>query len=390
MKKKAVNTSRVPVYRDAGFELYDADTASAAFAGETDPEREPDLYIYSRYRNPTVVAAEEEIMKLENAGWALLTQSGMSAIDTAVSIFQKGRELKPWLFLSEIYGGTISYYELILRKQRGLDIHIFEPSGERYNMNEFEKLVERIRPEFIYIEAISNPMLIVPDAATMISVARKFGSRVIADNTFATPYLWKPLEDGADIVIHSATKYFSGHGNITAGVLCGNDDSLMKQALSYRKYIGHMISADDAYRLHDQIQTFGLRFVRQCANASAVAALLKESGMVEKVWYPQLTDHPTHNEAAKLFGNKGWGGMVTLDFAGRDKAQKKKRRDNFIKAVSEKIRLIPSLGDPRTIVLPVESVWGVKYPEPGMLRLSAGFENTDTLIETISSGLAAL
>jgi cystathionine beta-lyase/cystathionine gamma-synthase len=390
MKKKAVNTSRVPVYRDAGFEFSDAETASSAFAGETDPVRDPDIYIYSRYRNPTVVAAEEEIMKLEEAGWALLTQSGMSAIDMAVSIFQKGREVKPWLFLSEIYGGTISYYELILRKQRGLDIHIFEPSNGRYNTEDFEKLVERLRPEFIYIEAISNPMLIVPDAAAMIQIAKKYGSKIIADNTFATPYLWKPLAYGADLVIHSATKYFSGHGNITAGVLCGNDESLMKQALNYRKYIGHMISADDAYRLHDQIQTFELRFVRQCANASAVATLIQESDKVNKVWYPGLSSHPTHKEAAKLFGNKGWGGMVTFDFEGRDKSQKKQRRDNFIKAVAEKIRLIPSLGDPRTIVLPVESVWGVKYPEPGMLRLSAGFETTDVLLETINSGLASL
>jgi cystathionine beta-lyase/cystathionine gamma-synthase len=109
MKKKIINSPRVPVYRDSGFELYDADTTSAAFSEEAANKREPDIYIYSRYRNPTVVSAEEEIMKLEQCNWALLTQSGMSAIDTAVSIFQNGKETRPWLFFTEIYGGTISY-----------------------------------------------------------------------------------------------------------------------------------------------------------------------------------------------------------------------------------------------------------------------------------------
>jgi len=387
MRRKQINSSRIPVYRDAGFELYDPETASSAFSRETNPERDPEFYIYSRYRNPTVVAAEEEIMKLEKAKWALLAQSGMAAIDIAVSIFQKGKNTRPWLFFSEIYGGTISYSETILRQYRGLDIHSFAPSDERYDLKAFEALMKKLNPEFVYIEAISNPMLIIPDVVNVIRIAKKYGSKVIVDNTFATPYLWKPLESGADIVIHSATKYFSGHGNITAGVLCGNDDETMKAAINYRKFIGHMISADDAYRLHDQIQTFELRFVQQCKNAAAIADILKDSVKVRKVWYPGLNEHPTHGEAVKLFGKKGWGGMVTFDFAGRNKPEKKKRRDAFIKAVSDKIKLIPSLGDSKTILLPVESVWGSKYPEPGMLRLSAGFENTEVLKNTISSAL---
>ena len=102
----------------------------------------------------------------------------------------------------------------------------------------------------------------------LLKLQRSTELKFIVDNTFATPSLWKPLESGADIVIHSATKYFSGHGNLTAGVLCGNDPQIMKSAIEYRKLIGHMLSADDAYRLHTQIQTFGLRFRQQCLNAS--------------------------------------------------------------------------------------------------------------------------
>jgi len=111
MKRKEVNSDRMPVYRDAGFELSDAEETAAAFRKETENERNPGNYIYSRYRNPTVVAAEEEIMELEGSEWALLTQSGMSAIDTALSIFQHGKETRPWLFFTEIYGGTISYID---------------------------------------------------------------------------------------------------------------------------------------------------------------------------------------------------------------------------------------------------------------------------------------
>jgi cystathionine beta-lyase/cystathionine gamma-synthase len=390
MKRKVINSSRIPVYRDAGFELSNAETASGAFRQEADNKREPDIYIYSRYRNPTVVAAEEEIMKLEGSAWALLTQSGMSAIDTTLSIFQKGRITRPWLFFNEIYGGTISFAESVLKKRRGLDIQSFAPVNEKYDLALFEKIMHSLKPELVYIESISNPMLIVPDVAGIIKIAHNYRSKIIVDNTFATPLLWKPLESGADIVIHSATKYFSGHGNITAGVLCGNDSGILKDAIEYRKLVGHMLSADDAYRLHSQIQTIELRFRQQCMNASQVAEILSHTKQIQRVWYPGLKEHPSHPEAKKLFGAKGFGGMVTFDFAGKTESEKRQRRDNFIKAVSDKIKLIPTLGDAHTILLPVEAVWGVKYPEPGMIRLSAGFEDAKELELTITRALKSI
>ena len=390
MKRKVVNSSRVPIFRDAGFELYDAVTTANAFKKESEHKRKPDIYIYSRYRNPTVVAAEEEVMKLEGSEWALLTQSGMSAIDTAVSIFQNGKSIKPWLFFSEIYGGTLSYVESILKKRRGIEVHNFLPLNERYDLNEFEKTVKSLRPEFVYIEAISNPMLIVPDVYEVIKTAKKFRSRVLVDNTFATPVLWKPLDSGADIVIHSATKYFSGHGNLTAGVLCGNNRALMRSAIEYRKLVGHMLSPDDAYRLHTQIQSFELRFRQQCSNAERLADILSQIPQIKKVWYPGLKKHPSYNEAVKIFGKKGFGAMITFDFNGKNDSEKRNRRDNFIRAVSGKIKLVPSLGDPNSILMPVESVWGTKYPEPGMIRLSVGFEDFDVLESTIRQALKSV
>jgi cystathionine beta-lyase/cystathionine gamma-synthase len=388
MKRKEVNSSRVPVYRDAGFELYDASTTADAFKKETEHTRVPDNYIYSRYRNPTIVSAEEEIMKLEGCNWALLTQSGMSAIDTALSIFQHGKETKPWLFFTEIYGGTISFIDSVLKSRRGLDIHYFTPDNGDYNLHELEKAISDLSPELIYIESISNPMLIVADVSDIVKITKKNSAKVIIDNTFATPWLYKPLNEGADIVIHSATKYFSGHGNITAGVICGNDDNIMRSAIEYRKFVGHMLSPDDAYRLQTQLKSFELRFSRQCDNASKLAGYLEKSPLIGKVWFPGLRNHVTHNIAEKIFKGRGFGAMITFDFNGKDNSEKKIRRDKFIELVSEKIKLIPTLGDPHTILMPVEAVWGTKYPEPGMIRLSVGFEDYAELEGTISVALA--
>lgn len=387
MKRKEVNSSRMPIYRDAGFELYDALTTSEAFRNETEHLREPEKYIYSRYRNPTVVSAEDEIIKLEGCEWALLTQSGMSAIDIALSIFQHGKDTRPWLFFTEIYGGTISFIESVLKSRRGLDIQHFTPDDGTYDLDKFEKVISDLRPEFVYIESISNPMLIVADVTKIISIARKHGTKIIIDNTFATPWLYKPLKEGADLVIHSVTKYFSGHGNLSAGVICGNDTDLMKSAIEYRKFIGHMLSPDDAYRLQTQIQSFELRFSRQCDNASKLAEYLNNISIIKEVWFPGLTNHCTHIIAEKLFNNKGYGAMITFNFDGIDKNEKRNRRDKFIELVSDRIKLIPTLGDHNTILMPVEAVWGAKYPEPGMIRLSVGFEDYGELEETISKAL---
>ncbi len=387
MKKREINSVRTPVYRDSGFELPTAAATSGAFAAETGHEREPDMYIYSRYRNPTVVAAEEAVMEVERCGWALLTQSGMAAIDIALSIFQEAGKQSNWLFFSEIYGGTLSYIGSVLQKRRGMDVSFFRPVDGRYDYRQLENALSDIRPDILYFETISNPLLIVAEGRRVIELGKKYGAKVIVDNTFATPLLWKPLDDGADMVIHSATKYLSGHGNLTAGVICGNDTNLMQSAIEYRKYVGHMLSPDDAYRLQTQMASFELRYRQQCDNAAAVASMLKSSDLVAGVLYPGLESHDTHEAAKELTGGKGYGAMIAFDLAGASPEAKRKNRDRFIAAVYPEIRLIPTLGDNHTILMPVEAVWGTKYPEPGMIRLSVGYEKTDRLAEIIGRGL---
>jgi len=387
MKKREINSVRTPVYRDSGFELPTAAATSGAFAAETGHEREPDLYIYSRYRNPTVVSAEEAVMEVEGCGWALLAQSGMAAIDIALSIFQEAGRQSNWLFFSEIYGGTLSYIGSVLQKRRGMEVSFFRPVDGRYDYRQLENALSDIRPDILYFETISNPLLIVAEGRRVIELGKKYGSKVIVDNTFATPMLWKPLDDGADIVIHSATKYFSGHGNLTAGVLCGNNNKLMQSAVEYRKFVGHMLSPDDAYRLQTQMASFSLRFRKQCENAAAVASVLESSDLVARVLYPGLESHGTHVAAKDLTGGKGYGAMITFDLAGASPEAKRKNRDKFIASVYPEIRLIPTLGDNHTILMPVEAVWGTRYPEPGMIRLSVGYEDTDWLTEVIRRGL---
>jgi cystathionine beta-lyase/cystathionine gamma-synthase len=250
--------------------------------------------------------------------------------------------------------------------------------------------MKELKPEIVYAETISNPLLIVSDIKSIIGIASKYGAKTIIDNTFSTPFLFRPLESGADLVVHSVTKYLAGHGNISAGVICGNDDTLLTAALEYRKFTGHMMSPDDAYRLSTQLRTFRLRFVQQCENAVMLTEIFKNSGFISSVLYPGLETHRTHPEAQKTLGGKYFGAMITVDFSGNSEHEKRRRRDAFIKRVSDIIKLIPTLGDPHTILLPIESVWGAKYKEPGMLRISAGIEETNTLRIQVKEALEGL
>ncbi len=389
-KSKKYNSSRVPIYRDAGFELYDAKLTARAFEDEKLCPADPDLYIYSRYRNPTVVAAEEKICSLEKSEWALLTQSGMSAIDVALSIFQHKGNVRPWLFFTEIYGGTNSFIDSVLINRRGLDIHFFEPEGAKYSLENLETKIKELKPEILFLEIVSNPMLIVADIREISKLAKSYDVKVIVDNTFATPLLINPLDIGADLVIHSATKYLGGHGNITAGVVCGNNQDLRREAVDYRKFAGHMLAADEAYRLSTQMESFSIRVKQQFINSMAIAEFLQSSDLVENVLYPGLVSHPTHKLAKDLFKDTGYGAIVTFSINGNDEEQKRINRDKFIELVYPEIKLIPTLGDSHTILMPVEPVWGYKYPEPGMIRLSVGFEETEVLLNILSSALNKL
>lgn len=390
MKAKNVKSTRTPIYRDAGFLLGDIPTMKKAFADEVGHPINPDLYIYSRYRNPTVVAAEEYYCEIEGCKWSLLSQSGMAAIDIALSVFQKRNQPNKWAFFTEIYGGTNSFIDKVLVNRRGIEAIRFAPEGNSYSLEAFEKFMSINKPQVVFFEVISNPMLLVADAIEIIKISKKHGAAVVIDNTFATPYLFKPLDFGADLVIHSATKYLAGHGNLSAGIVSGNDMGLAAEAIEYRKWAGHMISPDEAYRLHDMLKSFNIRIKQHFDNAFTISRFLEKHPQVESVCYPGLSSHPTYSISTKLFGDKGFGAIVTFDIKGKSFEEKQQKCNKFIQAVSSSIPLVPTLGDADTILMPVEPVWGDRYPFPGMIRLSIGIESVDRLINIITNGLEVL
>lgn len=390
MKSNSPKTVRTPIYRDTAFHLPDSESIKQAFDEEEDYPREPNLYIYSRYRNPTVVSAEAKIMALEGSQWSILAQSGLAAIDIALSLFQERDCNRPWLLLSEIYGGTNQYVDEVLIARRGINIHRFYPNVDSYSLEQLAAVVKDIKPKVVFFETLSNPMLIAFDMQAFIRVATEAGASVVVDNTFGTPYLWQPLNHGVDMVIHSVTKYLAGHGTISAGVISGNDRVLEQKALEYRKLVGHMLSPDDAARLSEQLETFELRVHKQFENANLLASFLANHPKVEKVLYPGLSEHPTHLHASKLFDGKGYGGIITFGLLGENPAEKRERCNQLITRLQNQIPLLPTLGDVRTSLMPIEPVWGSKYPNPGMVRLSVGIEDIEILKSIISKALDSL
>ena len=386
--KTHTSSRRSPVYRDSGFIFDTIEQSEKAFHAEHEFPQSGEQLFYTRYGNPNVIETEATIADLERSEWAVLTSAGMSAIDVALSIFHKREKTGTWLFFDEIYGGTKDYANHVLNARRGIQVEYFKAQGgvERCPLDELQQALDAVKPTVLYFEPVSNPLLIVADGNEIIRMAKDRGITVVVDNTFGTPALWKPLENGADLVVHSATKYFAGHGNITAGVVCGNDRALYKEALLYRKYVGPILSPDDAYRLGTQLKTFELRVSRQCDNAFQLAKLLEAHEKVQHVRYPGLTSHTTHQEAVKTFGEHGFGAMVTFEITGGQAAC-----DAFIAKLAGTINYITTLGDTDSILIHVPTVFGVDcFPYPGMIRFSVGIEPYHVLEAAISQALEAL
>lgn len=373
-----------PVYRDSGFVFDSVEELARAFADELQNNWEPDAYIYSRYRNPGVVAAERRLAALEQSAWSLLFPSGMAAIDTAFSVFLSANRQTKVLVFEDLYGGTISYLQKILVEKRGAAVVKFPPQNGCYLTDRLGAVIERECPDVLYFETVSNPLLTVADVRQMVAVAHAHKVAVVIDNTFATSVLVRPLDFGADLVIHSATKYLSGHGDITAGVVSGNDTSLLAACIDYRKAVGFVFSPDDAARLSAQLLTFSLRFSRQCSNAALIADFLAAHPRIARVLYPGLHSHPTHEVACQLFENKGFGAMLSFEFRSEDPPQAAELVRQFVALSRGTIPLVPSLGDTITTQLPVGVVWPALYPFPGMIRLSAGIEDSESLLSALA------
>lgn len=364
-------------------------------------------FIYGRYWHPGVAATEELLAGLEHGNaWAVLTSSGMAAIDCALSVLQKSEATPrgPWMYPSELYGGTLKYFKEVLKKRRGiqvsevtLDLFPYAAATE-----EFVKRIRADKPEVVFFEPITNPSLSVLDVDEVIRAGHEVGAKVIVDNTFATPLLCSPLKWGADLVVHSVTKSLSGHGNITAGLICGlsghegdvpcvhnGDDQrcgFRAAVLDHRKTIGCVLSPRDAFELAHEADTFRVRAAAANANALLLAELL-ESKIRKRVLYPGLATHPNHRTATKIFNAGFFGSMIAIELDDACDV------DLFMDSLSENgIECRLTLGDLSTTFLPAARVFERFESYSRMLRISVGiepFEKLQTAFERAFASSAA-
>lgn len=275
-----------------------------AILGGTEPG-----FTYSRHGNPTVAAFTEAVRLLEAGETAESFASGMAALDAA--LFAVGLQPHDVLLLSrDLYGATINLSEQVWGPI-GIQVHQVDIS----DVSVFRDALQHLRPKALLLETLSNPLMMVPDLTRVIDEAHQVGCQVIVDNTFATPVLVRPLTVGADVVVHSATKYLGGHGDAAGGVVVARQ-AYHQRLHQYLKLRGGTLGPFDAWLLHRGLKTLGLRVERQNENAALVAQKLEDSGRFGRVYYPGLPSHPSYQTASTLFGGRGCGAVVTVTVPG--------------------------------------------------------------------------
>ena len=365
------------INRTVGFHLGGVKDTETAF---TRPLGEG-LYSYARRENPTVSDCERALAEVEMSQWCLLAPCGMAAINTALSIFNDPSDQRPWIFPADVYSGTAEYARQVLRNQRGTNTKFADPAGKNSTTANLISAIEDEPPALVYFEPISNPLLDVIDTRAVIEAAHHHGARVIVDNTIATPYLLHPLDAGADLVVHSATKFLAGHNNILAGVIGGNDPELRARLLTHRNSIGSILSPDDAGRLNTQLLTFPVRLAQQNATAMRIAQYLEMHRSVKSVRYPGLSSHSDNKLAQEMFGQRGFGAMITFDLARDEEGS-----SLFVDDLSADIPHIGSMGDVTTSFLHIKACFGAPY-DASTIRLSVGIEPPEQLIRSLEHAL---
>ncbi len=363
----ATGAHATPIYQTSTFVLGDVARGAALFAGE-----EPGN-VYSRIGNPTVAAVEAKLAELEGAEGAVAFASGMGASAAVLlSLLKSGDEV---LILGPIYGGTRGLLDEMLPR--------FGVTARAVSDAELEGAVGE-KTRMIYVESPTNPNLTIHDLAHAAAVARKHGLISVADGTFATPFLTRPLEHGIDLVLHSATKYLGGHGDLLGGIVAGRLELLEPIRMEGLRHLGATMDPHVAFLLLRGMKTLHLRMQAHCDNARAVAEALVGLPGVKSVLYPGLPQHPLHEVAARQMD--GFGGMVSVEFEGGRPAAA---------AFLESLQLFDhavSLGDVASLachpastthqLLPVEVLEADGVTE-GLVRLSVGIEDAEDLVEDV-------
>ncbi|MPY84550.1 MAG: cystathionine gamma-synthase [Actinophytocola sp.] len=334
-------------------------------------------YEYSRTANPTRTVMEEALAALENAAHCVAFASGMAATDAVLRIV-----LRPGDHLvlgNDAYGGTFRLIDKVLTGW-GVDYTVADMSSP-------DEVRAALRPEtkLVWCETPSNPLLGIAPITELAEVARSIGARLVVDNTFATPYLQQPLGLGADIVVHSTTKYLGGHSDVVGGAVVCDDPELREELFFLRNSAGAVPGPFDSWLTLRGMKTLAVRMERHCDNAERIARMLAEHDGVSEVYYPGLAEHPGHVPAAKQMSR--FGGMVSFTVTGGE------QRALDVAAKTKLFLLAESLGGIESLIehpgkMTHASVAGSLLQVPsGLLRLSVGIETADDLIADLTAAL---
>lgn len=366
----------VPIYQTSTFVFDSAAQGGRRFALQEEG------YIYSRLGNPTCAAAEEKIALLEGTEACVAAGSGMGAISSALwTLLEQGGHL---IASETLYGCTFALMNHGLSRY-GVDVTFVD-------MTDLDAVQKALRPntKAVYLETPANPTLKIMDINAVSAIAHQVeGCQVIVDNTFCTPYIQRPVELGADIVVHSATKYLNGHGDVIAGFVCGRKEYIDQVRLfGIKDMTGSVLSPFDAFLISRGLKTLEIRMERHCANALKVAEFLENHPAVASVSYPGLRSFPQYDLAKKQMALPG--GMISFELKG-GKAEGAVVMDNV-----RLCRLAVSLGDAETLIEHAASMTHSTYtPEElkmagiseSLVRLSVGLENAEDIIADLDQAL---
>jgi cystathionine gamma-synthase len=334
-------------------------------------------YDYARVANPTRTALQECLASLEGAKHGHAFSSGLGAVTTLMHLLSPGDRV---VSVNDVYGGIYRMFD-----------KVYEPKGYQFTFLSAEEmssgLAEHLdeRTRFVWLETPTNPALNIVDIAAAAEVAHAAGATVVVDNTFATPYLQQPLALGADVVLHSTTKYLGGHSDVVGGFVATNDDAISEQLAFLQKSLGAVPGPFDAWLVLRGAKTLAVRMERHCANAHVVAAFLEQHPRVERVLYPGLASHPGHEIAARQM--RDFGGMVSFLVADEQEAVALAARTH-IWTLAESLGGVESLIEHPGRMTHASTAEAPFAVPPTLIRLSVGIESADDLVADLDAALA--
>ena len=337
-------------------------------------------YDYSRTHNPTRTALEKNIASLEEGNYGLAFSSGMSAISTVTQLLDADDHV---ICCDDVYGGTFRLFDKIL-KRYNLEFDFVDITSSQ----SLERYIKS-NTKLVWLESPSNPLLKLVDIEAIANIAKKYNILVAVDNTFATPFFQKPLKFGADIVMHSTTKYLNGHSDVIGGALVTNDQDLYNKLQFLQNAVGAVPSPFDCFLVLRGIKTLAVRMERHARNALKIAEFLESHPKVRKVIYPGLKSHPQHELARKQMS--GFAGIITFFIKGGLEAARRFLEKVKIFSLAESLGGVESLIEHPAIMthasLPKEVREKTGISDE-LIRVSVGIENVDDLIDDLEHALS--